>query len=455
MGNGNAIAQAYNHAILPLATARDRETQVIWGLKDFEHRFKRQAAALWLPETAANYPTLATLVDHGMKFVLLSPYQAKRVRPLTGGDWTPALGSVDSTQAYRCFLPEGEAGKRRFIDVFFYNGGVAADLSFGDLLEDSYRLVDRLADGLSPDKKRPQLLHVATDGENYGHHKKFGELALAHALTQVLPQKGLQLTNYATFLELAPPTMEVELFLGPTGEGSSWSCAHGVGRWKENCGCSTGGQPTWNQRWRAPLRESFDFLNEKLAAIFEAEGAKYFQDPWQARNAYIEVILDRSNGVLEEFFSQHGTANLKEDDRVAALRLLEMERHCPAHVHQLRLVLCGHFRDRVLAGDQVCRPGPAVGPAFYLRAPGAPFPENPGAGREQYPQGRQRPHHLPEPDQARGGGLPQGGQPVGDFLAQGPGTPVSQPHLPLPGRSPPTWKRRPRVRSNSPPDACT
>jgi alpha-amylase/alpha-mannosidase (GH57 family) len=338
LGNGNAIAQAYNHAILPLANTRDRETQVIWGLKDFEHRFRRPAAAMWLPETAANYPTLATLVDHGMKFVLLSPYQAKRVRPLAGGDWTPALGTVDTTQAYRCFLPDGEAGKRRFIDVFFYNGSVAADISFGDLLTDSYRLVARLEEALSPDRPRPQLVNVATDGENYGHHKKFGELALAHALTQVLPQKGLQLTNYATFLELAPPKMEVELYLGAAGEGSSWSCAHGVGRWKENCGCSTGGQPIWNQRWRGPLRESFDFLNDKLAAIFAAEGAKYFQDPWQARNAYINVILDRSDNVLEEFFSQHGTANLKKDDRVAALRLLEMERHA-----LLMYTSCGWF----------------------------------------------------------------------------------------------------------------
>lgn len=338
LGHGSAIAQAYNHAILPLATTRDRETQVIWGLKDFEHRFRRPAAAMWLPETAANYPTLATLVAHGMKFVLLSPYQAKRVRPLSGGDWTQAQGNVDSTQAYRCFLPDGEAGKRRSIDVFFYNGGVAADISFGDLLTDSYRLVARLEDALSPDRSRPQLVNVATDGENYGHHKKFGELALAHALTQVLPQKGLQLTNYATFLELAPPKMEVELYLGSAGEGSSWSCAHGVGRWKENCGCSTGGQPTWNQRWRTPLRESLDFLNRKLAAIFEAEGAKYFQDPWQARNAYIDVILDRSRSRLEAFFAHHGTANLKEDDQVPALKLLEMERHS-----LLMYTSCGWF----------------------------------------------------------------------------------------------------------------
>jgi alpha-amylase/alpha-mannosidase (GH57 family) len=340
LGHGNAIAQAYNHVILPLATARDRETQVVWGLKDFEHRFRRPAAAMWLPETAVNYPTLASLVDHGMKFVILSPYQAKRVRPLAGGEWAPAPHALDTSQAYRCFLPGAAEGarKRRHIDVFFYNGEVAADISFGDLLTNSYRLAARLVDGFSSAGSRPQLLHVATDGENYGHHKKFGELALAHALTQVLPPKGFQLTNYAAFLALAPPKMEVELALGPQGEGSSWSCAHGVGRWKENCGCSTGGKPTWNQRWRAPLRESFDFLNEKLAGIFEAEGQKYFQDPWQARNAYVDVILDRGDGVLDDFFARQGAPNLREDDRVAALKLLEMQRHS-----LLMYTSCGWF----------------------------------------------------------------------------------------------------------------
>ena len=340
LGYGNALAQAYSHPILPLARPRDRETQVIWGLKDFEHRFRRPAVAMWLPETAVNYPTLGTLVDHGMKFVILSPYQAKRIRPLAGGEWRAAPGNLDSTQAYRCFLPGpgDDPRKRRFIDVFFYNGEVAADISFGDLLTDSYRLANRLVEDFSPERARPQLLHVATDGENYGHHKKFGELALAHVLTQVLPQQGFQLTNYAAFLELAPPRLEVELSLGPDGEGSSWSCAHGVGRWKENCGCSTGGQPAWNQRWRKPLRESFDFLNDKLAAIFEAQGRQYFKDPWQARNAYVDVILDRGNGVLEDFFAAQGVPKLKDDDRVAALKLLEMQRHS-----LLMYASCGWF----------------------------------------------------------------------------------------------------------------
>ncbi len=342
LGYGNALAQAYNHTILPLATPRDRETQVIWGLQDFEHRFGRSAAALWLPETAVNYPTLATLVDHGMKFVILSPYQAKRVRPLGGGEWEAVHGhSLDSTQAYRCFLPKGkgESGdKPRSIDIFFYNGNVAADLSFGDLLQDSYRLANRLTEGFSPGRFRPQILHVATDGENYGHHKKFGELALAHAISAVLPQKGFRLTNYQAFLELAPPKNEVELYLGQEGEGSSWSCAHGVGRWKDNCGCATGGLPTWNQRWRTPLRQSFDLLNERLGLIFETAGQKYFRNPWAARNAYIEVILERSKPRLVEFLSRQGVYGLKEADWVPALKLLEMQRHA-----MLMYTSCGWF----------------------------------------------------------------------------------------------------------------
>ncbi|MCL4503859.1 MAG: DUF3536 domain-containing protein [Deltaproteobacteria bacterium] len=341
LGHGNAIAQAYSHAILPLCNARDRETQIIWGLKDFEHRFQRPAESMWLPETAVNYPTLAALLDHGMKFVILSPYQAKRVRPLTGGDWAPVQGhSLDSTQPYRCFLPQtpGETGKRRYLEVFFYNGNVAADLSFGDLLSDSYRFSSRLVEGFNPGRPRLQLLNVATDGENYGHHKKFGDLALAHALSEVLPQKGFKLTNYAAFLEMAPPAREVELYLGPEGEGSSWSCSHGVGRWKENCGCSTGGQPGWNQRWRGPLRAAFDLLNGRLAQIFETEGQKYLQDPWAARNTYIQVILDRSPHVLAEFFSAQGRPGLPESEWVPALKLLEMQRHA-----LLMYTSCGWF----------------------------------------------------------------------------------------------------------------
>ncbi len=341
LGHGNAIAQAYNHVILPLATPRDRETEVIWGLKDFQHRFHREAEAMWLPETAVDYPTLATLVAHGLEYVILSPYQARRVRPLTGDAWEMVQAqTLDTTQAYRCFLPNASEAQdeRPYIDVFFYNGGVASDLSFSDLLKDSQQLVVRLEEGFRADLPRPQLLNVATDGENYGHHHKFGELALAHALAVVLPQQGFTLTNYAAFLEVSPPQMEVELDLGPKGEGSSWSCTHGVGRWQEDCGCSTGGPPTWNQRWRTPLREAFDYLNDHLAQVFEKEGAKYLRDPWAARNDYIEVILDRQEETIARFFSRHGVKALTHQSWFQPLRLLEMQRHV-----LLMYTSCGWF----------------------------------------------------------------------------------------------------------------
>ncbi|MFP3868977.1 MAG: DUF3536 domain-containing protein, partial [Desulfobacteraceae bacterium] len=341
LGHGNAMAQAYNHAILPLAAPRDRETQVVWGLKDFEHRFGRRAEAMWLPETAVNYPTLATLREHGMKYVILSPHQARRVKPLDGGAWEEVQAhTLDTTQAYRALLPDasGVPDPHQYIDVFFYNGSVASDLSFGDLLKDSQQFASRLVEGFHNDLPRPQLLSVATDGENYGHHHKFGELALSHVLDKVLPQRGFILTNYAAFLAANPPRRRVEVDLGPKGEGSSWSCAHGVGRWQEDCGCATGGPPDWNQRWRTPLRQAFDYLNGRLAQIFEKEGAKYLKDPWAARNDYIEVILDRREEIVAGFFSRHGVKGLAREAWFHALRLLEMQRHA-----LLMYTSCGWF----------------------------------------------------------------------------------------------------------------
>ncbi len=341
LGFGNAIAQAYNHVILPLATARDRETEIIWGLRDFAHRFGRPAEAMWLPETAVDYPTLAALAAHGMKYVILAPHQARRLRPLAGGPWQEAgPGTLDLTQPYRIFVQDEKGGKQphRYIDVFFYDGDVAAELSFGDLLSESRRLVDRLTSDFSPAKARPQIMHVATDGETFGHHKKFGELALAYALTTLFPQRGMTVTNYRAFLEMYPPTWEAELAIGPHGEGTSWSCAHGLGRWQRDCGCHTGGQAGWNQAWRAPLRKAFDYLNDRLAEIFVTEGSRYLRDPWAARNDFIDVILDRSPERVAEFFGRHAAGELDQADRVKALTLLEMQRHA-----LLMYTSCGWF----------------------------------------------------------------------------------------------------------------
>jgi len=329
-GHGNALAQTYNHIIVPLANDRDKETEVVWGIADFERRFQRKPEAMWLPETAVNYSTLRTLVKHGMRYLILSPFQTKRVRPFGSRRWTDVShGKVDPTQPYRCFLkdPTGKKTTDRFIDIFFYDGTISKDISFGDLLKDGEAFCGRFAQVYQESKGRAQLIHIATDGETYGHHKKFGEMALAYALNQGFGSKGLELINYGAFLNRFPPVYEAEIDEGPKGEGTSWSCAHGVGRWKEDCGCSTGGQDGWNQRWRQPLREALNFLGDELSLLFEREGKKIFKEVWDARNGYIRVILDRSPATLNAFFEEHQGGPLGEAERIKGLNLLELQRH--------------------------------------------------------------------------------------------------------------------------------
>jgi alpha-amylase/alpha-mannosidase (GH57 family) len=266
-GHGNAIAQVYHHIIMPLANRRDQETEVLWGIVDFERRFHRRPEAIWLPETAVNDLTLQVLVKYGIRYLILSPFQALRVRPFGRGKWTDvSSGEIDSTQPYRCFIKE-ESGKKlsdQFIDIFFYNGTISKEVGFGDLLKDAHTFCEQFRQAYQPLRQRPQLIHIATDGETYGHHKKFGEMTLAFALKEGFPSSELEVTNYGAFLKRFPPVYEVEIDEGPKGEGTSWSCAHGVERWKEDCGCSTGGRAGWNQKWRKPLRESLDLLRDEL-----------------------------------------------------------------------------------------------------------------------------------------------------------------------------------------------
>ncbi|HVP78749.1 MAG TPA: DUF3536 domain-containing protein [Thermodesulfobacteriota bacterium] len=329
-GHGNAIAQVYNHIIMPLANDRDKETEVLWGMADFEKRFHRKPEALWLPETAVNYATLRTLVKHGMRYLILSPFQASRARSFGGKKWADvSQGRIDTTRPYRCFMRDASGKKLldQFIDIFFYNGTISKEIAFGDLLKDGNALCDRFAQFYQGSKEKPQLIHIATDGETYGHHMKFGEMGLAYALNKGFPARGFELVNYAAFLKRFPPVHEVEVDEGPKGEGTSWSCAHGVGRWKENCGCSTGGEPGWNQEWRKPLREALDLLRNELSRVFEREGEGIFQDVWQARNGYIEVILDRSPEGVKNFFDRYGAKGLDDKGRLKGLKLVEMERH--------------------------------------------------------------------------------------------------------------------------------
>jgi len=330
-GHGNAIAQVYNHMILPLATRRDKETQVRWGIADFRDRFGRPPEGMWLPETAVDTETLEVLAQNGIAFTILAPHQAARMRP-PDGEWIDVGGGrIDPRRPYRCTLPGGAA-----IALFFYDGPIAHDVAFGGLLDSGDAFAARLLGGFVADDPRPQLVHIATDGESYGHHHPFGEMALTYAFEVIDSRGEARLANYGQVLADAPPDHEVQI-AGPT----SWSCAHGVERWRSNCGCRAG-HPEWSQEWRHGLREALDWLRDSLARVFEEHGPRYLRDPWTARDGYINVILDRTSGTLDAFFAAHGRADGTEAGRVPALRLLEMQRH-----GMLMYTSCGWFFDEL------------------------------------------------------------------------------------------------------------
>lgn len=333
-GHGSAIAQAYNHAILPLANRRDKETQVIWGLRDFEKRFARQPEAMWLPETAVDTETLEILAAHGMKYVILAPRQAKSVRPLNGKEWKDVPDeAVDPTKPYLVHLPGGKS-----IAAFFYDGPISRGVAFEGLLHNGETFARRIYQAFNGEKdgKDVQLAHIATDGETYGHHHRHGEMALSYALNFIESDADVALTNYGEFLAKHPPKMEAQI-----REKSSWSCAHGVGRWQDDCGCNTGGHPGWHQKWRKPLRSALDRLRDRLTEPYEKEVGRLGIDPWRSRDAYIELILDRSDERRQTFL--HDLApGLPEEDAVRLLQALEMQRQL-----LLMYTSCAWFFDEI------------------------------------------------------------------------------------------------------------
>jgi alpha-amylase/alpha-mannosidase (GH57 family) len=338
-GHGSAIAQAYNHMIMPLANCRDKNTQVKWGLRDFEHRFGRLPEGMWLPETAVDTETLDVLAAHGIKFTILAPRQAKRIRKRGSRSWQDVSGDrVDPSRAYVVRLPS-----KRTITVFFYDGPISQGVAFERLLDNGQRFADRLMSGFSDARTWPQLVHIATDGESYGHHHRFGEMALSYALHHIETNKLAQLTNYGEFLERHPPDTFVEIV-----NNSSWSCVHGVERWRSNCGCNSGGHAGWTQEWRAPLRASLDWLRDELAPLFEQKATPLLKDPWAARDEYIQVVLNRAEDDVLNFLGKHGTHPLSSEEQVAALKLLEMQRHA-----MLMYTSCGWFFDEISGLESV------------------------------------------------------------------------------------------------------
>ena len=337
--HSSAMAQVYNHMILPLASNRDRITQIRWGMADYERRYGRPPEGMWLAETAADTESLRLLAEHGIKFTILAPHQCKRIRPLSdaAAAWTTTPdATVDTRRPYLVRFASGAS-----IAVFFYNGPISRAIAFEGLLNSGEVFAARLKAGFK-DRTEPQLVHVATDGESYGHHHKYGDMALAFALSQLSKDKTVRLTNYASFLDRFPPEYECEIV-----DNTSWSCSHGVERWRSNCGCNAG-HAGWNQLWRAPLRQALDQLRDALAPLTEETGARYFRNVWAARDAYIGVILNRTDENTDRFFTEHSTHTLDRTERVHALELMEMQRHA-----QLMYTSCGWFFDDIAGIEAV------------------------------------------------------------------------------------------------------
>ena len=331
-GHGAAIAQAYNHMILPLCNDRDRRTQVAWGIADFESRFKRKPEGMWLPETAVNTASLEMLAEFGMKFTILAPRQAKRIRKNGEKSWhTIKDADIDTQQAYDCRLPSGKS-----IVLFFYDGPISHDIAFAGLLNNGENFAARLMNSFSKDLGQSRLVTAATDGETFGHHHRFGNMALSYCLHLLEANKSISNTIYGEYLSQNVPAFEVEIV-----EDSSWSCVHGVERWKSDCGCKVGNNQ-WQQKWRAPLRESLDWLRDTTAHHFENGMAGFCQEPWSARDQYISVLLDRSQLSIEKYFANYFRATLVKEEKIRALKLLELERHA-----MFMYTSCGWFFDEI------------------------------------------------------------------------------------------------------------
>ncbi len=326
-GHGSALAQGYGHTILPLSSARDRRTQLRWGIADFRRRFRRQPEGLWLPETAADGPTLSALAAEGIRYTILSPYQAVRVRP-PGGEWLDVRGArFDPTRPFRVKVEGGE------LVVFFYDGHIARDLAFGTGLGSATALIERLMGGFDPARAHDEVLTVAFDGETLGHHKKGGDEVLAAAVRELARRGEVELVNLGQALDRVAPEWEAEI-----AEGSSWSCAHGVERWRSDCGCNAGGGTGWRQAWRAPLRAALEWLRDRVDAVYEREASHLFRAPWDTRDRYVELVLDPERREADAFLRREAGRELPPEQAMRALRLLELQRQS-----LLMFTSCGWF----------------------------------------------------------------------------------------------------------------
>jgi len=343
-GHGNAIAMAYNHMIMPLTNERDKVTQVRWGLKEFKYDFHRDAESMWLPETACNMPTVEVLINEGIKYIILDVGQAEMIRKIGTGSWTDVThNNIDPQVPYRCF---SETDKSKYIDIFFYDGPISRSISFESVLASSSGLLKIIENAIPKNPTGDILISTATDGETFGHHKKFAERTIAYFATRLASENKMKIVNFGECLESHIPEYEVKIKPGKNNEGTSWSCPHGVDRWKDDCGCGSGGG--WHQRWRKPLRESLDWLRDELIKIYEEKGNTLFKDVWKARNDYVDILLDRSNSAMLKFFNDNAKKILTNEEVNLSLNLLEMQKFA-----MFMFASCGWFFSEISGIESV------------------------------------------------------------------------------------------------------
>ena len=334
-GHGNAIAMIYNHIIMPLADRKDKITQVKWGLADFKFHFGRESEGMWLPETACDSETLETLIENNVKYTILDPSQADSFRKIKRGKWkSVSSGNIDTGVPYRYFSKISTA---KHIDLIFYNGPLSKNIAFDDHIYSSEKLLNRIRQVRADSSGYVPLISSATDGETFGHHKKFTERTLSYLFSELIPDSEYQIVNLGEFLELHPPEYEVLIMKGPDNDGTSWSCSHGTGRWKDNCGCGRSDEHP-SQQWRKPLRESLNKLRDRLRLIFENSGDKFLADVYHTRNDYIQLLLNKDLQTIENFFHLHSKYDLNEHEKLLCIQLLEMQKYS-----MLMFTSCGWF----------------------------------------------------------------------------------------------------------------
>jgi alpha-amylase/alpha-mannosidase (GH57 family) len=326
-GHGNAVAQVFNHIIMPLSSRRDQLTQIRWAKSFFRRRFLRDPEGIWLAETAINMETVQCLIDEKIKFVILSPNQAESFRSMDNPDaqWISTQYGFDTRRPYRLF-PRNQAGKKLpgHLDIFFFDEGLSKEVSFGNMLTDAHIFGSRI-NACYSNPANNEVVVLATDGETFGHHKPFGDMCLAFYFSRLASESGVTPVNFAYYLSLFPPKWEVSL-KNVHGEGTAWSCAHGVGRWIRDCGCKTGGNDSWRQTWRSPLRSALENLQEAVDEEFEKTFASFDCDPWKIRDEYISIFGTVPFTKVKKFFEKQLQCALTREMVYTFRRALEAQK---------------------------------------------------------------------------------------------------------------------------------